>query len=335
MIMQTEIPERATSKCAVCANKDLYEFVVREMQIGLREVFEYGRCHRCGAITRLSKIHDMSRYYPSNYYSFIQRPRQINQSRFKTSLRNRRDRTLLTGGKDPLGHFLARLAGDVTGVYRLIGLSRVTLGSPVLEVGCGFGNLLRRMTEVGFQKLTGVDLFIPETAIGTSEALKIVRADLAELRNGCYDLIMMHHFLEHTDDAFTQLKLARDLLSPKGLILVRQPLCDSEAFHRYGSNWFQLDAPRHALIHSVDSMKLLLQECSLRIRRIVWDSTDQQFWASEQYATDIPMYSEESYFHNPERSRFSFQRIARWKREAIRLNRSCLGDQAAFYIERE
>jgi hypothetical protein len=80
-------------------------------------------------------------------------------------------------------------------------------------------------------------------------------------------------------------------------------------------------------------MKLLIEECGLKIKRIIWDSTDQQFWGSEQYAADVAMYGEKSFFCNPELSQFTPQQIACWKREAKRLNRVCLGDQAVWYIE--
>jgi SAM-dependent methyltransferase len=189
------------------------------------------------------------------------------------------------------------------------------------------------MAEAGFQNLVGIDLFIPETATFNYGNLKIVRGDLSGIRGRTFDLIMMHHCFEHNGDPINQLQLARKLLSKNGLMLIRQPLCDSEAFRRYGPHWAQLDAPRHAIVHSLRSMKLIVQQCGLKIKDIVWDSTDQQFWVSEQYANDIPLYSEVSYFCNPKMSFFTSQQIARWKREAKRLNACNKGDQAAFYIE--
>jgi hypothetical protein len=189
------------------------------------------------------------------------------------------------------------------------------------------------MAEVGFQNLIGIDLFAPESVTRDEENCRILKGDLSLLRGQCFDIIMMHHCFEHFDEQAAHLRLTRDLMTPKSLLLIRQPLSDGEAFRRYGANWFQLDAPRHATLHSVNSMRLLVQECGLRIRNIIWDSTDQQFWASEQYASNVPMYSEDSYFCKPEGSRFTDGQVRKWKREAARLNRDGLGDQAAFYIE--
>lgn len=334
MMTQFEIPERITSNCAICWNNSLDIFTVREMQIGLREVFEYGRCSRCGAITRLSKITQLSKFYPPHYYSFNQvQKTQTEKTGIKGWVRNRRDRVLFTRSVDPIGQFLGWVSGETTILYRIVGKCQIIPESRVLDVGCGSGRLLSRMAEIGFQNLLGVDLFLPGNITLDGENLRIMRGNLSSIQGQNFDLIMMHHLIEHCDDQATQLKLARDLLAPRGLLLIRTPLCSSEAFRRYGANWFQLDAPRHVVLHSLASMKLLVQECGLRIKTIVWDSTDQQFWASEQYANDMAMYAEESYFCNPEGSQFTAQQIFRWKREAARLNRSYLGDQAAFFIE--
>ena len=322
-------------RCGICRDKGLNTFLVREMQIGLRETFEYGFCDRCEAITRLSKINDMTRYYPENYYAFAKGAEQPLAGFARSYLRNRRDRALLTMSTDPIGRILGRTSQETTSVYRILGKCQINLSSNILDVGCGSGHLLRRMTEVGFKNLLGIDLFIPETTSFNSRNPKIVRGALSHLRGRTFDLIMMHHCLEHNEDPFNELRLARELLSRNGSILVRQPVSDSEAFRKYGSNWFQLDAPRHAVVHSLTSMKLIVQQCGLTIKDTVWDSTDQQFWASEQYAGDVPMYDKHSYLRNPECSLFTPNQILEWKREATRMNKNRVGDQVAFYIERD
>lgn len=328
-------PNKSIGSCAICGYENLDTFFVREMQIGLREAFEYGLCNRCEAITRISKINDMARYYPENYYAFAQGAEQTLAQSLRSWFRDRRDRALLTKSMDPIGRILGWKSQEATSLYRILGKCQLNLSSNILDIGCGSGYLLQRMAEVGFHNLLGIDLFIPETTSLNPRTLKIVRGALSQMRGRTFDLIMMHHSLEHNEDPFTELRLARELLAPHGLIIVRQPLCDSEAFCKYGSNWFQLDAPRHAVVHSLKSMRLIVQQCGLRIKDILWDSTDQQFWASEQYLRGISMYDEHSYFRNPKSSSFTASQILEWKREASILNKNGVGDQAAFYIERD
>jgi SAM-dependent methyltransferase len=309
-------------------------FLVREMQIGLRQAFEYGRCDRCGAITRLSKVTELSRFYPSHYYSFLPVRSHPKRTGFAEWLRKRRDRCLLRHRMDPLGKFLDWVSGGgTTFLYRLIGKSRIELSSRVLDVGCGSGNLLHRMAEIGFQNLFGVDLFFPGASPPSAENPRIIKGDLSSVQGQQFDLIMMHHYFEHSENPFVQLKLVRNLLCPGGVLLIRQPLCDGEAFQRYGANWVQLDAPRHAALHSLASMKRLVEKSGMKIQKIVWDSTDQQFWASEQYLNDIPMYAEESYLCNPKKAPFTSEQICSWQREAKILNSCGSGDQGAFFIE--
>lgn len=333
--MSTLSQIQADRKCAVCEGNELSSFWVREMQIGLREIFQYGQCIACGAITRLSKVPDMSVYYPFEYYSFQEHSAKQHNGKFRSWLRSSRDRTLLTRSGNPIERILGAISTDSSFLYRIVGYCRVKLSSHILDVGCGSGHLLLRMAELGFKNLVGIDRYIPEKSINAERGFRLIKGGLSGLQEYPFDLIMMHHFLEHSEDQITELRLARDLLSAGGNILIRQPLCDSEAFRRYGVDWFQLDAPRHAIIHSVKSMEMLTEQCGLKIKRIVWDSTDQQFWASEQYAHGIPMYDNRSYLQNPERSLFGPGQILEWKREAAVLNRNSLGDQAAFYIRKE
>lgn len=336
MCQVLEIPERKKEYCAVCHNRNLQVSPVREMQLGLREIFEYGLCGTCGAVTRLSEVSNLEQYYPLDYYPFTQQPVQSKKLPIKMWFKDQRDRILLAQGHYLFGRFLSWVSRrETTMLYQLIGKSRIGFSSRILDIGCGSGGLLRRMAELGFRNLTGVDLFMPENAIPTVKGFTFIKGEAKQLEGQTFDLIMMNHFLEHCDDPLYQLKLACNLLSARGVVLIRQPLCDSEAFQRYGANWCQLDAPRHAVLHSLRSMRLLANQIGLKIQDIIWDSTDFQFWASEQYALDMALYDPRSYLLNREVCLFSAKQIDQWKREATRLNRIGSGDQAAFFFGRE
>ena len=334
--VSTVLPDRLTSRCAVCRQNDLEVFVAREMLLGFREPFEYGFCRDCGAITRVSAVHDLARYYPHDYRPFRDTNPSDRQSGFRSWLKRRRNRQVMTSNLDPLGCFLKWMTREeVLLQFRAIGHCGVRLTSRILDVGCGAGHLLQQMAEAGFQDLTGVDPFVPEAALRENSGLKIIRGNAEGLAAESFELVMMNHCLEHVSNQKAGLQMAARLVSPGGVLLVRQPLCDGEAFRLYRENWCQLDAPRHTVINSVQSMRLLAKECGLRITRIIWDSADLQFWGSEQYRLDVAMSDERSYFNNPDRSPFTREQIDCWKREAMRMNRAGAGDQAAFFFERE
>jgi hypothetical protein len=96
----------------------------------------------------------------------------------------------------------------------------------------------------------------------------------------------------------------------------------------------QLDAPRHFYVHSVESVKMLAERAGFELETVGYDSTAFQFWASEQYALDIPLYDTRSYLVSPKKSIFSKAQIATFEKRAIELNDAKLGDQAAFYLRK-
>jgi hypothetical protein len=124
----------------------------------------------------------------------------------------------------------------------------------------------------------------------------------------------------------------RNLLEVDGLCCVRIPWVSSEAWERYGANWVQLDAPRHFYLHSRRSFEHLASSTGFRIVKLWCDSTAFQFWASEQYAKDIALYSERSWLVAPERSIFTKAQLTEYERRAAELNQTCRGDQIVAWL---
>src|SRR4249920_2455956 len=60
--------------CAVCGNGEANQtYTVREMQWGMRDEFEYFECSKCGCLQIVDFPSDISKYYPTNYYSYVPR----------------------------------------------------------------------------------------------------------------------------------------------------------------------------------------------------------------------------------------------------------------------
>ena len=120
-----------------------------------------------------------------------------------------------------------------------------------------------------------------------------------------------------------------------GMCLIRIPLVSSEAWKKYGTHWVQLDAPRHFFLYSIESLKVLAGKTNFKIKEIVYDSTEFQFWGSEQNLKGIPLMAENSHGRNPDKSDFSQEEIKNYKKMAKKLNREGLGDQVAVYLVKE
>ena len=217
----------------------------------------------------------------------------------------------------------------------LIALKRAhtNADSRILDVGSGVGVFLYKLNLAGFRHLTGVDPFIEEDIVYSSNCT-IVKGTIHDIK-GNFDVILFNHSLEHAPDQLKTIHAAQKLLDDNGTCIIRMPTVSSYAYEHYGPNWMQLDPPRHLFLHSIDSLKLLLEKANLKLVDVVYDSTSSQFWVSEQLQRDIPFNSPKSYSVNPNKSIFSKKDIERYKELTKELNKNKQGDQAVFYIKKQ
>ena len=204
--------------------------------------------------------------------------------------------------------------------------------SKIMDVGCGAGNLLFSLKEIGFQQLLGIDPF-NEADIHYENGLSIEKKSIHEA-TGKWDLIMFHHSFEHVFDQAEVLQKAHQLLDDNGQCLIRIPTVSSYAWMHYGLNWVQLDAPRHLFLHSVESMRQLAEKNGFALQQVIYDSNALQFWGSEQYQQNIPLRDKRSYAEGIKHSIFTKKDIKNFEKRAKELNAHEQGDQAAFYLRK-
>jgi SAM-dependent methyltransferase len=95
----------------------------------------------------------------------------------------------------------------------------------VLEVGCGGGGGLSVFQEAGFQ-VQGCDYSSELISFGTQKGVaNLVVGPVEAVENGekGFDLIYMHHVMEHVGDPLATLQSIRKLMKPNGKILVIVP----------------------------------------------------------------------------------------------------------------
>jgi hypothetical protein len=81
-------------------------------------------------------------------------------------------------------------------------------------------------------------------------------------------------------------------------------------------------------------MDLMASKAGLQVSATFRDSTDFQFWGSEQCQRGIPLRSEKSYLINPAASVFSSKDIQSFIERAHELNAEESGDSAVFYLRK-
>jgi 2-polyprenyl-3-methyl-5-hydroxy-6-metoxy-1,4-benzoquinol methylase len=305
--------------CRICGySGNSVAYTVQEMMLGTGDAFVYFQCGRCNCLQIAEFPQNLSRYYPADYYSFSSSSRDRTNNPFVQWLRRLRNRSsVLDSG---IQSRLIRLLAPNRKLLPLLTLD-LSPDSRILDVGCGSGWRLYALRETGFINTMGVDPYIEEE-ITYQNGLRILKRTIGEVE-GNWDVIMFHHSLEHIPDQQQTLRQAAGRLRPGGTCLIRLPTVSSYAWEHYRENWYQIDAPRHFYLHSLESMRHLAKQCGMVIQSVVYDSTVDQFRASEQYRRKSKSEKE---------TEFSRAQIRAWKQQAARLNRDNRGDQAAFFL---
>jgi SAM-dependent methyltransferase len=314
--------------CRICGNAtDNKSFIAQELAYGMRDEFEYVECGACGCLQIAEVPSDLSKYYPSNYYSYAKRKSRFHPSKVLRYLW----RVAKQGSFRTLFSRFRRLGAPPDyEVYLKEG--RIRLDSRILDVGCGSGELIFQMARAGFKNLTGIDPFLGSEPF-RHPSIQVHRKSLFELE-GQFDYVMLHHSFEHMEDPKKALLRAHELLADNGSLLIRIPVAGSYAWKKYGVNWVQLDAPRHIFLQTPKSMRILAEETGFEIESVAFDSNASQFWGSEQNQRGISLWAPNSYSMNPAGAIFSEDQIEAYTRQAEELNASGQGDTAGFLLRK-
>jgi SAM-dependent methyltransferase len=186
-------------------------------------VFTLIGCSRCGLI-RLFPFptpEESASYYPSEYKEYVAPPR-LDSNPVRRLLRT---------------HGLQRRYRSVIG-------SR----SPgrLLDVGCATGVFLDFAKRRGWT-VEGVEPGAAAAYATQVLGLNVHQCDLrsAGLPSGSYDVITMWNVIEHLQDPLADLREARRLLKPDGLLVVATPNAASIDRRLFGSDWAFWELPRH------------------------------------------------------------------------------------------
>ena len=160
-------------------------------------------------------------------------------------------------------------------------LSILARQSPVgpanlLDVGCGTGDFLKflRQSDSAFTAV-GIELSPEAVSSAREQGLRVYLADLAEFvrqepgRLGIFTVITMLNILEHLPDPAGGLKLARELLSPGGLICIRVPNdfspMQSWAAKAIGKDRWWVSVPDHINYFGAGSLRRLLESTGFQV----------------------------------------------------------------------
>lgn len=129
-------------------------------------------------------------------------------------------------------------------------IKKFTTPKAWLDVGAGYGHFCRLAREVWpGARFDGLDL-----SVSVEEAERRGWIDrsylgefvtLADKLAGRYDVVSMHHYLEHTREPFDELDAAAKILSTGGYLLIELPNPESILGHLFGRWWLPWLQPQH------------------------------------------------------------------------------------------
>lgn len=199
--------------------------------------------------------------------------------------------------------------------------------NPILDVGCGAGEFLCKLAQLGYTNLIGCDPFI-EKDIVYENGVRIYKKEIHEI-TGQFDNIFLNDSFEHVTDPHETMDSIKRLLAPNGIAQIKIPVYPNIAYDMFGTDWFQIDAPRHIILHSKESIAALAAEHNLCIIKKEYDSGADQIVRSHLYSINIPLCEQTNdvvYTH------FSRETIDDIIESCKMANQNEYGDHAVFYL---
>ena len=220
--------------CPVCGSEDARLLVrARDLNTLMPGEFTLMRCRQCSMayVNPRPTREEIAKYYPKHYWA--------------------------PPPPEDTPPYL-----DVATRTALATIARDFPGGRVLDVGCGVGKVAAVMRERGLDAV-GLEPYEHACNIAREHyGLECVCAFLqqADLPGQSFDAVTIFDVLEHVDDPVGDLRKARSILKPGGLVFVKVPNIDALQFRVLGRWWYWLDIPRHLMHFSPRSLHRALQE---------------------------------------------------------------------------
>lgn len=213
--------------------------------------FTYRRCQNCKTEKLVSEV---SPVYNENYYSM-----EMKQYSF-----NFFERLLIRGS-------FRKLIYTLFPAYFRYGLGPWYFengAKKILDVGAGNGILVENLVEMGIPE---VELrFYDKYATSLSPR----RVTSLSCTNDQFDVVVLSHVLEHTDQPANMILESLNVLRPGGVFVLRVPVVSWFWINVARSRWIQRDAPNHKYIPSRKGLFCLMSSFDVVLENTYYDGGD-------------------------------------------------------------
>lgn len=233
--------------CCPCCGDEAGSVVARtkdfEFETSALE-FSYVRCSRCRLVYLRNRpaSSELSRIYPPEYFEY------------ESFLGKRAQRLRLLSQRAKVRALGAHLRAN----------------SFIVDAGCGTGDLLHALKVFGRPgwRLLGIDPSEPACAAVRAKGIDARSARLEDVRwhTDAPDAIVMNQVLEHLEAPQNCVRMAFDILTPGGVLVVETPSTnswDAALFgHRYWAGWH---CPRHWQVYDPDTLTTSLRKAGFDV----------------------------------------------------------------------
>lgn len=139
-------------------------------------------------------------------------------------------------------------------------------GAKVLDVGCGDGEFLMRVKEIGAVILEGVDFNAKAVSLARQKGVNVFQGLFVEYPGelASYDAIFMNNYIEHVLDPVAELEKAKALLQTGGMLVGETPNFRSIDRKLFGRYWGGNHVPRHTFQYEPDRLNRLLRDAGFK-----------------------------------------------------------------------
>jgi 2-polyprenyl-3-methyl-5-hydroxy-6-metoxy-1,4-benzoquinol methylase len=150
-------------------------------------------------------------------------------------------------------------------------IKRYRRGGRLLEVGCGVGDVLRRLE--GFDAY-GIDVSEYAVARASERApqatVSVGTAESVAELPGPFNVLASFHVVEHLEDPGAVLKLWGTVVRSGGLLVIATPNPDAPLAKRKGPKWHG-NHPTHIALKTPAEWKRLTEEAGFTVRKMFGD----------------------------------------------------------------
>jgi SAM-dependent methyltransferase len=158
-------------------------------------------------------------------------------------------------------------------------------GGRLLEIGCGSGQMLAVVRELGWS-VQGVDFDAAAAEHARRKGLTVDVGSVEEQRYPAahFDAVAMNHVIEHVYDPGRAIAECYRILKPGGILVLVTPNAESWLHRTFQADWRALDPPRHLRIFTRRALEALTSSVGFRTRELSTDSRETNGVFLDSYA---------------------------------------------------